>query len=158
MRAGSTVLCGVVFWVALALGSSADVAARTLYVDADATGTGNGSSWADAYWCLQDALASARSGDEVRVAEGTHRPDETSRVGDRLIRYIQASRSRTATFQLKNGVILKGGYAGFGRPDPDARDVEVYQTTLSNRGNPPALPGDSQGLTYTGVVHQTLGL
>lgn len=29
---------------------------------------------------------------------------------------------------------------------------------LSNLGNPPAVPGDSQSLTYTGVVHQTLRL
>jgi len=29
---------------------------------------------------------------------------------------------------------------------------------MSNRGNPPALPGDSQSLTDTGVVHQSHGL
>jgi len=37
-------------------------------------------------------------------------------------------------------------------------DVARPALLLSNRGNPPALPGDSQCLTYTGVVHQTLGL
>jgi predicted outer membrane repeat protein len=38
---------------------------------------------------------------------------------------------RTATFQLINGVVIKGGYAGFGQPDPDARDIDVYETFLS---------------------------
>ncbi|MHC4346802.1 MAG: hypothetical protein ACYSUP_19210, partial [Planctomycetota bacterium] len=38
---------------------------------------------------------------------------------------------RTATFQLKNGVLIKGGYAGFGEPDPNSRDIEVYETILS---------------------------
>jgi hypothetical protein len=38
---------------------------------------------------------------------------------------------RTATFQLKNGVVIKGGYASFGQPDPDARDPNIYETILS---------------------------
>ncbi len=38
---------------------------------------------------------------------------------------------RMATFQLINGVILRGGYSGPGEPDPDARDVDLYETTLS---------------------------
>ena len=39
--------------------------------------------------------------------------------------------SREATFRLINGVTLKGGYAGFGKPDPNARDTELYETILS---------------------------
>ncbi|MHC4316018.1 MAG: choice-of-anchor Q domain-containing protein, partial [Planctomycetota bacterium] len=38
---------------------------------------------------------------------------------------------RAATFHLINGVTLKGGYAGTGTPDPNARDIEVYETVLS---------------------------
>ncbi|MCJ7777467.1 MAG: hypothetical protein MUP16_04045, partial [Sedimentisphaerales bacterium] len=38
---------------------------------------------------------------------------------------------REATFQLINGIILKGGYAGAGESDPNARDVDMYKTTLS---------------------------
>jgi hypothetical protein len=38
---------------------------------------------------------------------------------------------RTATFQLKNSVVIKGGYAGFGEPNADARDIKVYETVLS---------------------------
>jgi parallel beta-helix repeat protein len=38
---------------------------------------------------------------------------------------------REATFQLVNGVALKGGYAGVGAKDPHDRDTELYETVLS---------------------------
>ena len=42
---------------------------------------------------------------EIRVAQGTYRPDFGT--GDRL-----------ATFLLRDGVVINGGYAGFGETDP----------------------------------------
>jgi len=97
-------------------------AARTIYVDANAPGADNGSSWADAYNYLQDALAAAIYGDELRIAQGVYMPDQG--VGITL-------GDRTATFQLINGMTLKGGYAGFGEPDPNVRDFELYESILS---------------------------
>ncbi len=95
-----------------------------IYVDADAPDANDGSSWEDAFNCLQDALSVARLGDEIRVAEGIYKPDEDTDnptgTGD-----------REATFQLKNGVTITGGYAGYGEPDPDKRDIETYETILS---------------------------
>ena len=85
------------------------------YVDADATGANNGSSWADAFNDLQDGLAAAQSGDEVRIACGLYAPGA----------------QRTDAFQLKNGVTVRGGYAGFGEPDPNARDTSGYPTVLT---------------------------
>ncbi|MHC5115259.1 MAG: choice-of-anchor Q domain-containing protein, partial [Planctomycetota bacterium] len=35
------------------------------------------------------------------------------------------------TFQLVDGVVLAGGYAGLGAPDADDRDISIYVTTLS---------------------------
>jgi parallel beta-helix repeat protein len=93
-----------------------------LYVDTDATGANDGSSWAGAFNFLQDALAVAYSGDEIRVAQGSYKPDQ----GDGITLGDQ-----TATFQLINSVTLKGGYAGFGEPDPDVRDIALYETILS---------------------------
>jgi predicted outer membrane repeat protein len=93
-----------------------------IYVDADAVGVNNGSSWANAFIYLQDALAVAGYGDEIRVAQGTYRPDQG---GDNTLGDPEA------TFLLVNAVALKGGYAGFGEPDPDARDMDAYQTILS---------------------------
>jgi len=97
---------------------------KTIYVDADATGANNGSSWEDAFNYLQDALSAAKYGDEIRVAEGIYKPDEgtdnPTGTGD-----------RGATFQLKKGVTIKGGYAGAGAPDPNIRDIKKYETVLS---------------------------
>ncbi|MHC4889842.1 MAG: right-handed parallel beta-helix repeat-containing protein, partial [Planctomycetota bacterium] len=92
------------------------------YVDGDAAGANDGSSWADAFNYLQDALAVGLYGDEIRVAQGIYKPDQGggNTLGD-----------RTATFQLKNGVAIKGGYAGLGEADPNARDIELCETILS---------------------------
>jgi hypothetical protein len=99
-----------------------------LLVDDDAPPRGDGSTWETAYRFLQDALAhAARSGApvrEIRVAAGTYTPDrdESGNVtpGD-----------RQATFVLLDGLTIAGGYAGLGAPDPDARDIDLYETILS---------------------------
>ncbi len=101
--------------------------AGVIYVDADAPGSNNGSSWENAYTILQDALHFASSGDEIRAAEGTYRADQGA---------YQTPLSRTATFTLINGVEIKGGYAGYSQPDPNARDIDIYESILS---------GDLQG-------------
>jgi len=110
------------------------------YVDADAIGNNDGSSWSNAYLCLQDALTAAQDGDEIRVATGIYRPDQKAMMRrDRL--QIVSSGDWTATFQLINDVAIKGGYAGFGEPDPDARDVDRYRSVLSGDLNADDGPG-----------------
>jgi predicted outer membrane repeat protein len=100
---------------------------KTIYVDAEAVGANDGSSWNDAFNYLRDALTMASAGDEIRVAQGIYKPDQglKQNVGD-----------HRASFELVNEVAIKGGYAGFGEPDPNARNVELYETILS---------GDLQG-------------
>jgi hypothetical protein len=80
---------------------------NTIYVDADATGVNNGSSWEDAFTTLQPALDVAVVGDQIWVAEGIYTPTNEFSPGD----------LRSATFQLKNGVALYGGF------DPTVGDV-----------------------------------
>ena len=58
--------------------------------------------------------------------------------------------NETATFQLKNGVVIMGGYAGFGEPDPDARDIELYKTILSGDIGIPCDNSDNSYHVVTG--------
>ncbi|NIP25716.1 MAG: hypothetical protein GWN67_15465, partial [Phycisphaerae bacterium] len=109
-------------------------AGKVIYVDDDAQGpVYHGSSWANAYKYLQDALGAASSGDEIRVAQGIYRPHEP--VPEPPPAPVPPPPppppDRMATFQLKNGVVVKGGFAGIGEPEPDARDIELYETILS---------------------------
>jgi len=100
------------------------VGAKIIYVDADASPGGDGQTWDTAYKYLQDGLGTGISGDQIWVAGGIYKPDANAGnptgTGDRF-----------ATFELRNGVTIKGGYAGFGEPEPNARDIEVYETILS---------------------------
>ncbi len=101
--------------------------AQIRYVDDDAPLLGDGLSWDTAYRFLQDALAEAAGNpaiDEIRVAQGIYKPDRDAAFPD-------GNGDQTATFQLIEAVALRGGYAGLGAPDPDARDAEVFETILS---------------------------
>jgi hypothetical protein len=69
-----------------------------VYVRATASGSGDGSSWANAYPQLSVALAAAGSGQVIWVAAGTYRPTSGS--------------DRTASFVLKNKVFIYGGFVG----------------------------------------------
>lgn len=103
--------------------STLSTEAETIFVDASATGAAHdGSNWCNGYLNLQDALTAASFGDEVRVANGDYKPDqgETVTVGNRL-----------ASFKLRSGVAIRGGYAGCGASHPDARDTTLYETILS---------------------------
>ena len=95
---------------------------KTIYVDNKANGANDGSSWVDAYNYLQSALSEARSSNkpvEILVAQGIYRPDEGAN---------QTLGDREATFQLINGLTLKGGYAGLGHTNPNDRDIAGFMT------------------------------
>jgi len=78
-----------------------------LYVDWEATGANDGSSWEDAFTALQPALEAALEGDQIWVAAGTYYPSvEVGGVGDRY-----------KTFQMRIGVGIYGGF------DPTVGDV-----------------------------------
>jgi len=102
-------------------------ALELIHVDADAPGAGDGLSWAGAYRHVQNALADARPASkpvEIRIAQGVYTPDSNSSEPE-------GTGLRAATFALINGVSIKGGYAGFGEANPNARDTVLYETIFS---------------------------
>ncbi|UCE59804.1 MAG: hypothetical protein JSU63_20470 [Phycisphaerales bacterium] len=106
--------------------SGAVNAQTVLYVDTHAPGSiQDGSSWTQAFTDLQSALALAAAGATLHVADGTYVPDPGGLANPRL-----------ATFRVIDGVSIYGGFAGFGAPEPDKRNILINKTILS---------GDLQG-------------
>ena len=106
-------------------------------MDDNAAGANDGSSWVDAFRYLRDALAVASDGDEVRVAQGLYRPDQGTGLQDG---------GPDFAFRIVRPIILRGGYAGVGVADPDARDVELHRTILSGDCNGNDLEVQEPGL------------
>lgn len=69
-----------------------------LYVKPTASGSGNGTSWANASSNLQEMISISATGDQIWVAQGTYLPSNTSDVN--------------SSFNLKNGVAFYGGFVG----------------------------------------------
>lgn len=103
------------------------------YVNDNAAGANNGNDWTNAYTSLQSALADANC-TEIWVAAGVYKP-------------TTVSTNRSASFALKSGVQVYGGFAG-------------TETTLSQRdwaANKTILSGDidNNDLTDPGGVVTT---
>lgn len=107
-----------------------------IYVNKNATGTGNGISWENAYTNLQKALSVAEAGNQIWVAAGTYYPDE----GDG-----QTDNDRSASFVINSDVEVFGGFAGY-EYDIDERDIATNQTILS--GDIDNSPDDNSQNSY----------
>jgi hypothetical protein len=113
--------------------------AQVCYVNAAATGDNNGTSWQNAYLSLKTALQNTNSGD-IWVAEGTYKPTSGT--------------DRTATFGLKSGINLYGGFPSQGNPDWAQRDWTAHPTILSGDIG---VEGDTSDNTYT-ILETLFGL
>ncbi|MEL7123387.1 MAG: choice-of-anchor Q domain-containing protein, partial [Bacteroidota bacterium] len=88
---------------------------RIIYVDQNALGSDNGTTWANAYLTLTEALADARStNDEVEiwVADGIYFPDEGTNIVD-ADGNASAANNSNATFLVdRDGINIYGGFMG----------------------------------------------
>ena len=108
---------------AIALLTAAIAYADVIYVDANATGANNGSSWLDAYADLDDALTAAGPSDEVWVADGTYHPP-----------------AQDTPFSIPDGVAIYGGFVG-GETSIDDRDPVNNLAILDGDYNGDDQPG-----------------
>lgn len=101
--------------------------AQIIYVDINATGTNNGSSWTNAFNDLNNALGNANEGDSIWVAEGTYKPTSGT--------------NRSIFFQVPYGVKLFGNFAG-NEGSLNQRGNIAPDSSGTNRLNETILSGD----------------
>ena len=89
---------------------------QIIYVNQNATGNNDGSSWENAYTDLQPALQDATANDEIWVARGTYYPTSD---GD-----------REQSFAIPDRVKVYGGFVG-GETELEQRDWLTNSTILS---------------------------
>jgi hypothetical protein len=155
MKHGHRWLIGALVVIALAIalalittsGKGSLAAHGVIYVDADATGLNDGGTWDNAYTDLQPALDAAPiSGGQIWVAEGVYTPTREFSPGD----------PRSATFQLKNGVALYGGFdPSVGASEWEDRDWEANPAILSGDLNGDDVPpfGNNEENSYHVFYH-----
>ncbi len=91
---------------------------RVIFVNTNAQGINDGSSWVDAFNSLQSALDLSGSGDQIWVASGTYYP--SVEIGG------------TVSFPLKDGVSLYGDFDGT-EASLAGRDWQTNITVLSGQ-------------------------
>lgn len=106
---------------------SSHIHAAIIYVNVSATGSNNGTSWANAYTNLETTLLYAMSGDEIWVAKGTY--------------YTSSTNDRSSSFVLNNGVKIYGNFYG-NETNINQRTGLIPNASGSNRTNETILSGD----------------
>ncbi len=96
----------VLLSIFLFLFSLNSIAQTILYVDSAATGQNNGTTWANAYNDLQDALETAQPNTQIWVAKGSYWPTKN------WLDVLQDWRSNLKTFKMRPGVRVLGGFNG----------------------------------------------
>ena len=99
------------------------IAPTRIFVNDNATGSNNGTSWTNAFKSLQDALTAAvgNCATEIWVASGVYYPDEGNGFTDN---------NRNSSFNIKNGIAIYGGFAG-GETNISQRNWNLNKTWLS---------------------------
>lgn len=138
----------------LVFASGSALAFPDVFVDENATGLNNGTSWLDAYIHVQDGLGDADPGETVFVAKGTYYPDECNGCGP------FGTNDQRNTFNVPLEVVVEGGYAGLSNnpSNPFQRNFVLYETILSadilqdDLNSPAHDPGDIVGFNSFHVL------
>lgn len=99
------------------MGTCNTLHAAIRYVKSTASGTGDGSSWANASADLQAMINASMAGDEVWVAAGTYKPITNA--------------DRGISFSMKNDLTIYGGFPNTGNPVFTDRNWGTNVTILS---------------------------
>jgi hypothetical protein len=128
-------LLTVIFWTVLQLDAKS-----VIFVNKNSNG--DGSSWAQAFGNLQDALQVAQPGDSIWVAKGTYLPTNGT--------------DRTISFQIPSDVAVYGGFAG-NEANLTQRDWKNNLTILSGEIATPSVDDNSYTVVFTkGVSASTI--
>ena len=112
------------FFFLLLLGSNTLYGQTIRYVKPTATGTGNGSSWANASANLQGMMDASAANDEIWVAAGTYLPTE-DHTGN-----ASPTDNRDKNFHLKTDIKLYGGFIGDGTETSSAQANPTANVTI----------------------------
>ena len=108
----------------------------SFYVNPLATGNGNGLSWTNAFTSLMTTMDVVFPADTVRVAKGTY-----------------SVSGAPYYFNIKDSVVLLGGYPNSGNPPDALRNWRTNQTILSGAGVPVLVKG-ANAFTLDGFILQ----
>jgi len=96
------------------------------YVNHNASGSNNGTSWTNAYTALQDAITASSAGDEIWVAEGTYKPNT-------IVPFTTPSTdNRNKGYSINKNIEIYGGFDG----------TETQRSQRDYRSNITILSGD----------------
>ena len=113
---------------------------KIIYVNHQAIGKNNGTSWQDAYTDLQTAIANASTGFDIWVAQGIYYPTHDD--------------NRDVSFQLFNNIRLFGGFSGTEINCQD-RKIDQYPTVLSGDINSSAPDDNTYHVVMAHFVNET---
>jgi hypothetical protein len=111
----------------------------SFYVNPLATGNGDGLSWVNAFKRLDTAMIVALHSDTIRVSKGTYSPPSVAPF----------------YFNIKDSMVLLGGFPDNGNPGDSYRDWGANQTILNGHGVNTIAAGAS-GFTLDGFILQDL--
>ena len=101
-----------------------------IYVDLDASGSNDGTSWANAYNDLESAINNAVEGNEIWISEGTYLAPSTAT-------------SLNTFFLIDKNIGIFGGFNGT-ETSLNERNVEMHQVIIDADQNGDDVPGEGQ--------------